>query len=288
MVRPKTARDAFAALASKACLFALLAGCDGADDGERTPPARPTTAPAPVAAPVQPPPPPGPLDRAGLIEAGRRAQAAFAAGRPLQDEGLSGRAFRIVVPFGCAGPVEDTAEARAGWRYDDRRKTLRVVYRPERLEEPGDEERRLVGERFPLPTPWMDVPDCPVPAPAPVAPAETARDADDPAPPPPPSARAEFSLVGLREPDESRAGRRPGDVLEVVRKAAAEEAPLPGTGLRLIVEGRVRAFPGGGDWRCSGGGLSAPPACELAVRVDRLAIARPGRDEPLGEWMSAP
>lgn len=271
-----------ARIAAGTALAALLVACGREPEPS---PAAVAPSPEPAAAPAPPPPAPRPLDRLLLVEAGRRAQAAFAAGATPAEPELAGRPLRVVLPFGCAGPVADLAAASAGWAYDSKRRTLRVVYRPQ-TEEPAANDVPAVEdataakgqpapivERFPVPFRWLATEGCPAGSAAPGNVGAA------------PETRAyELAVANLRAPEESRAGRRPGASLEIVRKAAPEEVPLSGRGLRLVLEGRVRPFPSGRVWRCSGERYDAAPVCELGARIDRIAIERLDAAEPLGEW----
>lgn len=260
---------ASAALASSLALVA----CERTPAPE--PPAR-TPAPPPAAEPSAPQPSPV-LDRAALLEAGRAAQARYAAGLAPEGAALAGRRVRIETAFGCAGPAPDLEGVRAGWRYDAERKTLRVAVRPTDLLRwlplpQGVEPAIERADAFWVHYPWLAAPGCPVPR----------EESGEPGAPEAPT----LGLLAFRVAGQSRSGAT--DAYEITKRVEADAAPRAGQGLRRVLEGRVTALPDGRVWACSAPDPERPPTCLLAVDVERVAIVRPDTGEALGEWSRGP
>jgi hypothetical protein len=254
-----------------AALLALSA-CERASEAPVDAPPSPETPPVQRA-----PAPPPVLDRAGLIAAGREAQARYAAGLEPDGRALAGRKLQVVTPFGCAGPAEDLESVGAGWRYDADRKRLQAVVRPTDLLRwlvlPADSEPTLErADAFWLPYSWLAVPACPVRR-------EEAADTSAPEAP-------TLGVLAFRLSGQSRSGAT--SAYEITRRVDPEAAPQAWRGLRRVLEGRVGALPDGRVWSCSAPDPERAPVCLLAADLDRVAIVDPTTGEALGEWSRGP
>ncbi|HYE42482.1 MAG TPA: hypothetical protein VEA15_03735 [Caulobacteraceae bacterium] len=245
------------------------------------PPPAKAAQPAPLAQPPLPLPPP-PLGRADLLAAVDAAASDYAAGRPstAAAEALAGRRFRIAIPFGCAGPSADAAESWASWTPGEDGATVRVRVRPEDWKETAF-VRELGGgdafeavEGFWIPRPWSDSEDCPAVVADPLQPGRVA-----PAP-------QTVGLAVLFESGGSRVRQRAGRPYEVTVKAPQPDATTDPAmrGYRVILEGRVGAFPDAAPIRCRASGPDERPVCLVAAEVERVAIRDPRSGQELGEW----
>lgn len=283
-------------LAALAVFIALLAGAflilrpQGAPDMPKREPA-----PAPKA-PALPAPQPA-LDRAELIEAAARAADAFATGKPFppQNGELVGRRFALLIPFGCDGPGESGQDAF--WTYDERRGTLRASIRPE--DWTRDEIIRAMvapltfeaAEGFWISRPWIRTGDCPasppLDEPAGDVEANTEDQAGSAAAPEPATEQAgsaeTLALVEFFAPGSRRAMRRGGRPYRLTANVAPQEIDLS-KGLRLLVEGRVNALPGGQPIACRGDTGKAPPLCLISVSINRVAVTDASGARVLSQW----
>lgn len=254
-------------------LLALLLVLRGREEPAPPPPLEPP-APVPAAEPKQPPAANGPLGRGELIEAANAQAAAVAAGDQAFTgaTALKGRAFVVRLPFGCDGV------AGAGQLVVERDPTGRpgkLISRPANwtslpmIVGAGTPAPERV-EGFWLPRPWSFAETCP-----PVG------NEDLPATPTP-AATQTLGLAQLFEADGSRVQRRQGRAYEFTLKPATDK-PAPPNGYRLVLEGRIAAFPDGRPLRCRAESPDHRPVCLYAVTLDRVAYETAGGDL-LTEW----
>ena len=255
---------------------------------------QPAPQPEEPAVPAAPPP----LTRADLIDAAAGAADAHALGRPAPPENpeLVGRRFTFRIPFGCGGPASEDSQAWARWSYEPEQGTLRASVRPEvwtdaefvRAAARGVEFEAAEG--FWIPRPWIRVGECPRP-PAPAAQQQPAEPSNRSAPAPEPEqappvtgASAEtLAIVELFEPGSRRAARRGGRAYELVAKLAPGEIDLA-QGLRLLIEGRLSALPGGQPIACHGAATERRPLCLISANVERIAVTDASGQRVLAEW----
>lgn len=237
------------------------------------PPAAATAPPTPVVAPNPPA-----LTRTELIQAAE----ARAQGEPAADPGakdpLADRRFRLAIPFGCLGPQIGAGASQAYYEVDAERRTLRLVARPVALAQHPviaglpDPNEIEAAEGFWIPRPWARSETCPPrqerPAPA------------TPTPPSPPT----LGLAMLFETGSSRLKRRGERPYELVRKVPEDE-PLPlDQSFRLVLEGRLKAYPSGGVLRCTAESPDHRPVCLYSITLERVAFETP-EGQQLVEWL---
>jgi hypothetical protein len=246
----------------------------------------------------QPPAPVPTLDRAGLLGAIAAAAATHSAGTddtPVQRK-LAGRRFTLRMPFACPGIESAAGDPFAlTVRPDGRSYEIRAEPSVSAAEvgiavangEPAGTVEAIEG--FWIERPWLLAGTCPPPqvetdaatAPRPPAEAEERPVRAPLGPSPEPERTA--GIVQIITDADSRVGLRSGrDYRVVVRLAEGEARPA---GLVLLVEGRLRAWPGGKVVRCIGRGVAARPACVAAADVDRVAFVRIDNGEVLSEWV---
>ncbi|MGH6707220.1 MAG: hypothetical protein ACREB1_10475 [Sphingomicrobium sp.] len=216
------------------------------------------------------------MDRAAFLGAVSQAASAHTAGthdRKAQ-AGLDGRRFAIRLRFGCAGPASPGSSEPLRWSAGKDRTSFEVSATPdlsldsEPLAGSLDETIETV-EGFWLARPWMLSDACP---------RISAQ--------PDPGAAERPPLVGIAQyftSDDSRVGQRAGRSYVNVEKIASPDE-LPKSGLVLLIEGRLRSWPGGKVIRCWGPGTGSPPQCVAAAHVDRAAFERPEDGAVLAEW----
>lgn len=257
---------------------------------------------APVA--DAPPPLPGPapqaaLDRAGLVAALAQAGSVFAAGGPPGDgPGIGGRTFEIRLPFGCSGP--DASEAApaglARWAWSPDRASIRLSLTPADLTEsplvlPIGETPIWDGvEGYWIARPWLASDTCPRPATPPATivrtpgEGETAAATEIVLPIPLPPSPQTAGLVVIAGSDASRLGRRPGEAYSFVVRGSGDQPPRPPAGgYRLVLSGRIGAFPGGRAIRCTSENPDRRPVCLVAVELDHVAF-EDASGARLSEW----
>lgn len=213
------------------------------------------------------------LDRAALLAEVAQAASAHAAGRDDRErqEELAGRRFTVKLRFGCGGPLSGGA---LGWEYDEAEQRLRIHATPDidvgaaALEGLPEGAVEAV-EGFWIPRPWLLTDACPA---QPRAPAAAA------APSPPTVGIAQFFTA-----QDSRVQRRAERSYEIVRRAEPAILPPEG-GFNLVLEGRLKAWPGGGVIRCTGSGREAPPACIVSAEFDRVAFENPASGLTVAQW----
>lgn len=263
------------AAAAVALLSVLaLSACD------RPPEAQPE--PAPVEAP-QPAPAPivqiAPMSRADLIRAFDQAASDFAEGRAEPPaERLAGRQFSLVQAFGC-GAAAGAAPAPGipgVTRATDGALTLTLT--------PADwAETALIRQAAPdaeavegvwLTRPWLRSAACPAVQPDPLSPAGASRQT--------------YGLAVIYAEGGSRVNRREGRAYAHAIRPQDEDAaapPVPASGYRLVVAGRMASFADGRAVRCSASGPDQRPTCVAAVEIDRVAFTD-ASGATLSEWRS--
>lgn len=245
---------------------------------------------APTRAPVEPPPviivaPPPVLDRTGLLQAMDLAASAYAEGRTLSEETLSGRRFLVRQAMGCGRPLDptvsgvETGMARVVVGEDGAapRLTLTPADWTPALPSAEGTEAWEAAEGFWLTWPWLRADGCPRST---ASPPGVGSASVDPAPVSPQSA----GLAAVFEADGSRMERRKGRAYEFILRGEAQAAPvLDARGYRLVLEGRMTAFAGGRAIRCRASGPEQRPVCIAAVRLERVAFET-GSGQLLTEW----
>jgi hypothetical protein len=205
------------------------------------------------------------LNREDLVLAALRSITAAALGqddRAAQSQ-LKGRKFELRMRFGC--PAADNSTRSLA--YDEKAQVLRAKVTSDIAEQtlPISDllYRKYEGAvGFVLGQPWLLSAGCPQ--------ADFAKL---------PVAQPTIVLAQLFTAEESRA-QRPGTSYELTKPMKPEEAPKQG--LDLIVSGRLAELADGRSVHC--GARDGAPACLIAGKIDRVALARPGSDEVLGEW----
>ncbi len=261
-------RSSVVALAASMALTGLLvAGCKPPVETPRAEVPPPTPS-----APVVTIAPPAALDRAGLLAAMDAAASAHASGQGTGDASLVGRRFLVRQAFGCAqAPLDDPQAAgpegigQVTRNVDGRSLKLSLT--------PGDwagsamipseaEGGWEVVEGLWLTRPWMRTEGCPG--------AETSvATGDQPAEP----ARQTMGLASVFEAEGSRVGRRNGRAFEHTARAEGDQAVVPPPqGFRLVLEGRLAAFPDGRAIRCRSARPDERPVCIAAVQIGRVAF----------------
>lgn len=276
--------------------FALapgLAQCDRAEhEPAALPPPAPAAAPGPVAA----------LGRSDLIGILSRAASAHAAGEPNPGETLTGRRFVVRLPFGCEGPDETAAPPVPGlarWRRISEGRDIELRLEPaDWLAAPPAGEPAVLAEAwagvegFWIARPWLMLETCP-PEPNPPPRMDPAPIPAGEAAPPPPlrvvmADRPTAGLAAYTPQGASRIGRREGrPYVHVVRGEADAPASRPSRGWRVLLEGRVGAFPDGRSVRCRAEGPEQRPVCVAAVQVDKVAFEEAPGGRRLAEWRPA-
>lgn len=245
----------------------------GATPPEATgPPAVPTVAP--------------PLSRRDLLLAAAEAASDYSAGTEDMERqrSLDGRPFSVALRF-CEG---DGGSRLFKSSFDEEDGVLRLEVRPDldarALEGMGfDPSSFEAVEGFWVRRPWLLDAACPAPAPVPEGPpAETPEETEE-APEPVTEAAAPPSTIGIAQffdETSSRSQRRGNRPYEITRKLPKGQGPGP---VDLLIEGRVRALPGGRTIVCSGRSPTAAPTCIVSVRIDQVSLRQPG-GETLATW----
>ena len=247
------------------------------------------TAPPPAPPPKIAPPPPEPakiiapppsLGRADLLAAAAAAASAYAAGAAAEGaDPLAGRSFTIRTPFGCAPDRAKPSPGLAG-------RALRAKGQAELSLTPADwTQSPLVAaaveakvwdavEGYWIDRPWLSSEACPPGA------APAGDDEEIPVPSP-----QTLGLAAVFEPEGSRFGRRNGRAYSfTVRPAGETPLTLPDRGYRVVLEGRLGAFPDGRTIRCHAEGPDQRPVCVAAVQLDRVAFEDGASGATLSEW----
>lgn len=223
------------------------------------------------------------LTRAGLLAATSRAASAYASGEPMEGaEGLVGRQFSILVPFGCNGPQPTRAEAAgdglARWSWGPENETIQLTLTPgdwlnTALITGAGESGWEAVEGFWVPRPWMTAGDCSTVRADPLQ-------SGDGSPSP-----QTVGLAAVFGEDDSRVGRRNGRAYAFTIRPTGD-APLaaPARGYRVILEGRLASFPDGRAIRCRASNPDQRPVCIAAIRLDRVAFTNADGSVLLSEW----
>lgn len=258
----------------------------------------PPTADAPPAAPT--PTAQTALNRDEVVAALAQAASVFAAGAP-EGEGpaIAGRTFEIRLPFGCSGPDASGAAPTglAHWAWSADRTTIRLSLTPADLtrspllvpagQTPGWDK----VEAYWIARPWLAGETCPRPRTAPpvevVPPAAEGDGAHEPEavrPIPLPPSPQTAGLVVIEGPEASRLGRRRGEAYGFVVRGSGDQPPSPPVGgYRLVLSGRIGAFPGGRAIRCAADGPDRRPVCLAAIDLDHVAF-EDAVGNRLSEW----
>lgn len=267
----------FAPVTALALASLLLVQCERKPEPAPTP-APPAAAPAPPPKPIVVPPPPT-LSRADILAALAQASAAYAAGEAPPADALAGRAFAIRLPFGCGGPASDVREGLAGWSWGPQQKTIKLSLTPADwaksplIAAPEGEAPWEAAEGFWIARPWMSAETCPA-AFGSAAPTGTA-----------PASPQTAGLVAVFDAEGSRFGRRNGRAYSfTVRPSGDTPLTLPDRGYRVLLEGRLGAFPDGRTIRCHAEGPDQRPVCVAAVQLDRVAFEDGASAAILSEW----
>lgn len=246
--------------------------------------------PAPVAEAPPPPPPassppplpkPAAITRADLIRAIAAAASAYAAGEPPAEAGLAGRPFAVRSPFGCFGPQPapkgDEADGLARWDWAKDGKSIRLS-----LTLADWTKARFVareGETAPWdmvegawePRPWLASETCP----------RSQTQTGDAIVVSPQT----VGLAVVHEAGGSRLERRNGRPYTfTIKGEGGETARAPLKGYRLLLEGRIGAFPDGQPIRCHADGPNERPVCVAAVKLDKVAFEDGETGMVLSEW----
>lgn len=266
----------FAARAGAIVTLALVSACNRSEDA--APP--PKVAVAPVEKPAVVAPPPS-LGRIELLAAMDEAASNYSAGsaQPASDP-LVGRTFTIRTPFGCLGP-RPAKEAQAGlarWTSGAQGKTIELglapadwTHSPLMAEAVAAKVWESV-EGYWIDRPWLRSEGCPA---TPQAGAElTAL----------PSPQT-MGLAAVFTPDASRLAQRKGRPYSFTIRGSGEVLPVaPPEGYRLVLEGRIAAFPNGRAVSCRSEGPDQRPVCIVAAQLDRVAFEDGSAGAQISEW----
>lgn len=266
-----------------AAAFVLFptAGCrrDPVPPTTSNPPATPVEQPA--AGPAQLPTVDPPLIRRDVLLAVAEAASARASGTDdlAPQRKLDGRPFSFRIRL-CGNSPAVRQDV------DPATRVLRVAVTPD-----VDGRQPMVAATmgkeaigFRVPRPWLLMPACPKEsAPAAPVPADPTQPVAQQAPAPTaatPSTGGMVGIVNVVRPDEARPTRRAERPLALTRRLAENETPGP---IDLVLEGRLRALPGGKVIACAGDGVSVAPDCLVAARIDRVRM-RAADGTLLAEW----
>jgi hypothetical protein len=251
-----------------------LVGCER----KSPPPPRPAPEPAAVAVAAPRIPPPA-ISRSELLQAMEAARSAYATGRREPGDNLAGRRFAVRQAFGCPGTAagQTTVAGMARWSWRPNRKSIEISLTPaDWADAPMMTDTRNAWEAvegFWLPWPWTSADRCPAAwnATLPEQAAALASPQTD-------------GLASVFERGGSRLGRRGGKAFTFTVRGEPALAP-PAGGYRLILEGRLTAFPDGRTIRCHARSPDERPVCIAAAEVDRVAF-EDADGAVLSEWQS--
>nr|WP_294847567.1 hypothetical protein [uncultured Sphingomonas sp.] len=262
------------------------------------------------------------MDRPALLAEVAAAASDYAAG--LDDAqaqaALDGKRISFRIPFGCPSdasvldkslklvvrPDGKAYEASASpdIGLSDVRAVLPLAASPSPTADAGNSVGNEAGtpvpaieaaEGFWVPRPWMLSDKCPTPPAAPAAvdadAAETDRTADGKSParadaiplPPLSSPPRSVGLIQYYGGSDSRVGYRRGKPLTKIETITASKPP-PTSGAIMVMEGRLRHFPGGKVILCTGDATLGPPSCLVSANVDRIAFLRADNGAMIAEW----
>lgn len=252
----------------------MLAGCERP---AKAPAPAPSAPPVAVAeAPRLPALPPPALGRAEVLQALDAASSAYAAGRSDDGQALAGRRFVIRQAFGCPGSTSADGGADAGLaRWKALPSAIEISLKPaDWTEAPimaGADAHWEAIEGLWLVRPWLRGEGCP-----------TVKAGDDSKAAQAPPAPQTAGLAAVFERGGSRVGRRDGKAFSYILRGAPPPQP-PAEGYRLVLEGRLTAFPDGHAIRCHAAGPDTRPLCVAAAEVDRVAF-EDADGKLLSEW----
>ncbi|MET3526038.1 hypothetical protein [Phenylobacterium koreense] len=256
--------------------LALLGACSR---GEQAAPP-PKIAPPPAEKPAVLAPPPN-LDRAGLLAAMADAASAYAAGAAVQSaDPLVGRTFVARMPFGCLGPhaAKDAQPGLARWSSGANGRTIELGLAPaDWTKTPlmaaavGDKVWERV-EGYWIDRPWLKGEACPS------TPQAGASLVALPSP-------QTMGIAAVFAPDDSRLSQRKGRPYSFTIRGSEDVLPVPPPeGYRLVLEGRIVAFPDGRAVNCRSEGPDQRPICIVATQLDRVAFEDGGTGAQISEW----
>lgn len=241
--------------------------------------APPVTAPAPKV--ESEPVASGILGRADLIALAAAAADSAAGGRDPVPEiaQADGRRFELRLPFGCAGPTGEAADAAMGWRYDPKAGALRIHVDPVAWTAqdwwPADSASGVEAiEGFWVERPWTSSEACPQSGEQPAA-AGTASAAQP---------ERTLALGQLFLADSGRGGRRDGKAFEAV-VGVAEDQLEASRGFRLRISGRIARTGNVGPVRCRQSAAPGQrPICLVTVVMDEVAVENSADGSILATW----
>lgn len=248
----------------------FLVGC------QRQQAAAPVAAPATEAKPAPPALPPSTLGREDLLQALDAAASAYAAGGAATAEDIAGRRFSLRQAFGCGGPAPSAAPGLGRWTWSRDKRAIELSLAPaDWTSAPafgGTTEAWEAVEGFWIARPWMRDAGCPARS----TPARQTEVRSDSGQQPEMSEPAERQVAGLAAVfarGGSRVGRRDGKpfIFSLRGEGDSTLEPAP-DGYRLVLEGRIVAFPGGRAIRCDANSSDIRPVCIAAAEVDRVAF----------------
>ena len=94
-----------------------------------------------------------------------------------------------------------------------------------------------------------------------------------------------MGIASVFTPDESRLSQRKGRPYNFTVRGSGDVLPLPpAQGYRLVLEGRIAAFPDGRAVNCRSEGPDQRPVCVVAVQLDRVAFEDGGTGAEISQW----
>ena len=183
------------------------------------------------------------------------------------------------VPFGCKGPkpAGDEEPGIGHWSWGADRKTIRLSMQPAEWKnaamfaQAGADQTWEAVEGFWIPRPWLTSEGCPAVRTDPLRTDAT-------------TSPQTAGLAAVFDTGGSRIGRREGRAYRfTVRPDGDGPIAEPTAGYRLLLEGRVAAFPSGGAIDCRASGPDERPVCVVATRLDRVVFETPD-GAVLAEW----
>ncbi len=262
-------------------LSALPLAVTACDRKAPEPPATPKAIEAPPPPVIKPPLPAAipTLGRSDLVVAAAAAASTFAEGRRVTGkDAMVGQRFVVRIPFGCTGPTPSDAPVPGltGWAPTPDGKAIQLSLEPADwvaaplFAAPDAAARWEAIEGFWIPRPWLAAETCP----RPVA---------DQIQPPGAASPQSVGLAAVFERDGSRIGRRDGRAYVSNIRSTGEGPPLPPTGgYRLVLAGRIAAFPDGQAFACRAASPDQRPVCVAAVELDRVAFE--AEERVISEW----
>jgi len=262
----------------------LLVQCSPKEEAP-APAAPPPAAQPPEKPPLLPVPPPA-LTRADLLAAMNAAASDYAAGASLAGaDPLVGRSFVVRLAFGCAGPGGKGSPGLAHWAPGAKGRTIELSLTPQDWTEtpliaPAVAAKAWeAAEGVWIERPWQLSDGCPIAAPV----------ADDDAEPqaqaPAPASPQTMGIAAVFAPEGSRFGRRNGRPYAFTQRATGDQpATAPAKGYRVVLEGRLAAFPDGRAVNCRSEAPGQRPVCIAATQLDRVAFEDGDTGAQISEW----